>query len=88
MSNADVVHNILSQTIQEVALDQGLPAPDLKPESVLLQSGLDSLAFAVVIARLDAKLGYDPFLLEDAFYPRTYEDLLNLYIKHYTTKNI
>src|SRR6185312_1103506 len=35
----------------------------LGDDSVLLESGLDSLGFAVLVVRLEETLGYDPFVL-------------------------
>ena len=47
---------------------------------VLLESGLDSLGFAVLVARLEDKLGVDPFTAsEDAIFPVTFGDLVKVY---------
>jgi acyl carrier protein len=44
--------------------------PPLTDESVLLETGLDSLGFAVLVTRLEEELGYDPFTLcSRAIYP-------------------
>lgn len=52
----------------------------LAPETVLLDSGLDSLRFAMVIAALQRKLGYDPFVLSDTpYYPATLAQLCDYY---------
>lgn len=49
-------------------------------DTVLLQSGLDSLGFAILVARLEEELGYDPFLLmSEPVYPRTFGEFLDLY---------
>ena len=37
------------------------PAPPLSDELVLLESGLDSLGIAILVTRLEDKLGIDPF---------------------------
>jgi len=59
-----------------------LKAP-LEPNSVLLESGLDSLGFAILVSRLEMEFGYDPFLLEsEPIYPRTYAEFVGLYEKH------
>jgi len=51
-------------------------ADDLK----LLQSGLDSLSFAIIVARLEDKLGFDPFNAEEAVeFPVTFGDFVGLY---------
>jgi hypothetical protein len=46
----------------------------------LLESGLDSLCFAVVVARLEDVLGVDPFSeAEDARFPVTLGDFIRFY---------
>ena len=34
---------------------------ELNDDTVLLESGLDSLGFAILVARLEEELNYDPF---------------------------
>lgn len=49
-------------------------------ETILLQSGLDSLGFAILVARLEEILGYDPFLLmTEPVYPQTFGDFVDIY---------
>jgi acyl carrier protein len=46
----------------------------------LLNSGLDSLCFAILVIRLEDSLGLDPFAdSEDAQFPVTFGDFVNLY---------
>jgi acyl carrier protein len=46
----------------------------------LLNSGLDSLSFAILVTRLEDSLGIDPFTeSEDAQFPVTFGDFVNLY---------
>lgn len=55
---------------------------DLSESTVLLESGLDSLGFAVLVTRLEEELGYDPFvLMEEPVYPRTLGDFVAIYEK-------
>lgn len=65
------------------------PAPPLASETVLLETGLDSMAFAMFVADLEDQLGYDPFALAvDAYYPTTFGDFVSFYEKfaeHRTT---
>lgn len=52
----------------------------LTKETVLLESGLDSMGFAVLVTRLEEELGYDPFvLMDEPVYPRTLEDFVAIY---------
>lgn len=77
------IEEIIRITFAEVCRDSGKAeiSPPL-PETVLLQSGLDSLGFAILVARLEEKLGYDPFLLMDEpVYPKTFGDFTDIYEK-------
>ncbi|GHG69393.1 acyl carrier protein [Alishewanella longhuensis] len=48
--------------------------------TVLLQSGLDSLGFAMLVAQLEEDLGIDPFSqMQIAVYPRTFGDFISIY---------
>ena len=60
--------------------NKGKSAPEIKNETVLLDSGLDSLGHAILITRLEEKLGYDPFSIStEAYYPRTFGELVEFY---------
>jgi acyl carrier protein len=54
---------------------------EFRDDTVLLESGLDSLDCAIVIGRLQQELQVDPFSrLEDpAAYPRTFGEFVRLY---------
>jgi len=57
--------------------------PSLRPESVLLETGLDSLGFALLVVRLEETLGFDPFLISsEPYYPRTFSEFVNFYRMH------
>lgn len=52
----------------------------LVDETVLLESGLDSLGFAILVARLEEELGYDPFvLMDEPVYPHTLGEFISIY---------
>lgn len=60
--------------------NQGATPPDLTADSVLLETGIDSLGFAILVVRLEEALGFDPFVLSsEAFYPRTFGDFVAFY---------
>lgn len=60
----------------------GSEAPALKDQDILLETGLDSLGFAIFVSQLEEELGYDPFTLsDDAFYPQTYREFVDFYAK-------
>jgi len=47
---------------------------------VLLDSGLDSLGFAILVARLEEELSLDPFSsMTNAVYPRTLVEFVTIY---------
>lgn len=60
--------------------DAQLECDELKDDTVLLNSGLDSLGFAILVARLEEELGFDPFVeLEGAVYPTTFGEFVAVY---------
>jgi hypothetical protein len=70
---------IVSQ-FEQVAREQNRALVPLSDEVELLGSGLDSLCFAIVIARLEDKFGVDPFSsAEDALLPVTLGDFIRMY---------
>lgn len=70
----------ITTAIQETADMRGTEVGVLVDETVLLESGLDSLGFAILVARLEEELGYDPFVLMDVpVYPRTLSDFIEIY---------
>lgn len=68
-------------TLRETFEQENIPLPDsLSDDLVLLDSGLDSLGFAVLVTNLESKLGFDPFLEdENPFYPVTLGDFVRYY---------
>jgi acyl carrier protein len=70
---------ILSQ-IQQVAAEQKKTLAPLTDDLSLLDSGLDSLCFAILVARLEDVLGVDPFTADDgARFPNTVGELVAFY---------
>jgi hypothetical protein len=64
----------------KVARDHGNTLAPLRDDLVLLESGLDSLGFAVLVARLEDTLGVDPFTVaEDAMFPVTFGEFVKVY---------
>ena len=52
----------------------------ISDDQVLLESGLDSLGFAILVALLDEELGFDPFQLTDEpVYPTTFGEFVAIY---------
>jgi len=64
----------------QVAQEQGMHLAPLTESVELVESGLDSLCFAIVVARLEQKLGVDPFSAsEEAVFPVTFGEFVRLY---------
>lgn len=69
---------------EQVAAEQRHKLLALTDDRPLMESGLDSLAFAVVVARLEDTLGIDPFgTTEDTEFPVTFGDFVQMYEKMY-----
>lgn len=66
---------------EEVAREQKRKLSPLSDDLKLLQSGLDSLSFALIVARLEDSLNVDPFDSVDSF-PVTFGDFVKLYENH------
>ena len=70
----------IMKQMAEIAREHGKILAPLSDELVLLDSGLDSLGFAVLVARLEDRLGIDPFTAaEDAPFPVTFGDFVKVY---------
>jgi acyl carrier protein len=63
-----------------VAREQCKTLASLSDELGLLDTGLDSLCFAIIVARLEDQLGIDPFSTDDEIdFPVTVGDFIRLY---------
>ncbi len=68
--------------MQQIAEEGKKELPPLTNDLVLLESGLDSLMIAVLVARLEETLGFDPFTeSDDIYYPVTLGDFISFYEK-------
>jgi acyl carrier protein len=66
--------------MQKIAKEQEKELAPLSDDLVLLESGFDSLCFAVLVARLEDQLGLDPFTRsDDTTFPLTLGDLVRVY---------
>jgi hypothetical protein len=63
----------------QVAQEQGMPLAPLTDDLTLLESGLDSLCFAIVVTRLEGVLGVDPFSSEGVLFPVTFGEFVRFY---------
>jgi acyl carrier protein len=70
----------IMEQMQQVAREHGKILAPLKDDLVLANCGLDSLGFAVLVARLEDRLGIDPFSsAEEAVFPLTLRDFVKVY---------
>jgi acyl carrier protein len=66
--------------IQQIAAEQHVNLPPLEDNLSLHETGFDSLAFAILVARLEDDLGSDPFTMSaDASFPLTIGDFIKAY---------
>jgi acyl carrier protein len=66
--------------IQRIGESEKKKVRPLTDDLVLLESGLDSLAIAILVARLEETLGFDPFTeSDDIYYPVTLGDFIRFY---------
>jgi acyl carrier protein len=65
----------------QIAREQGKTLSALKDETALADCGLDSLGFAILVARLEDMLGIDPFSAteEAASFPETFGEFVKVY---------
>jgi acyl carrier protein len=65
---------------ERVAKEQNKESVPLSDDLVLMDSGLDSLCFAIIVARLEDALGFDPFsTAEDIEFPATLIEFIKFY---------
>jgi acyl carrier protein len=66
--------------MEQVAKDQNKVLRPLTDDLELLESGLDSLCFAILVARLEDRLGIDPFSASDEIeFPVTLGEFIAIY---------
>ena len=74
------VRATISSQFEQVAREQQRTLSPLSDDMKLVQSGLDSLSFAIIVARLEDSLGVDPFnAAETVEFPVTFGDFVRLY---------
>lgn len=59
----------------------------LEDDAVLLETGLDSLGFAILVALLEEELDFDPFqLMDEPVYPSTFGEFVAIYENTYASQ--
>ena len=76
--NREVILETINDALEQTGVEKRYDA--IGDDIVLLETELDSLGFAILVALLEDKLGYDPFqLMEEAVYPRTFGEFVSVY---------
>jgi hypothetical protein len=71
---------VIIENINRVAKEQNRTLAPLSDNLPLQESGLDSLRWAIVVARLETSLGFDPFTIaDDVYFPVTLGDFVQVY---------
>jgi acyl carrier protein len=65
--------------IKHIAKQHQKTLAPLTEDAIMLNMGLDSLCFAVLVARLEDRLGVDPFSADDVALPMTLGDFVRAY---------
>jgi acyl carrier protein len=74
------VRSTVTAQFQQVASEHERVLSPLSDDLKLDQCGLDSLSFAIIVARLEDLLGIDPFSAKDAVkFPLTFGHFVKLY---------
>ena len=74
------VQAMIFRQFEQVARDQDKAIAPLSDDLVLLDSGLDSLCFAMIVAKLEDELGIDPFTAsEEVYFPVTLGEFVKFY---------
>lgn len=74
------VRRAIIDQFHAVAIAQEKALRPLTDDLILLESGLDSLCFAIIVAELEDTLGLDPFSsAEEVYFPVTFGDFIKFY---------
>jgi acyl carrier protein len=74
------VRSEITAQFKQVAQEQDRRLAPLIDNLELLNSGLDSLCFAIIVTRLESLIGVDPFSTsEDARFPVTFGEFVTFY---------
>jgi acyl carrier protein len=74
------ITNTITTQFEQVAVEQDRTLAALTDDLKLIDCGLDSLSFAIIVTRLEDALGVDPFSSDRAIdFPVTFGDFVRLY---------
>jgi acyl carrier protein len=74
------VRSTVTTIFNQVAQEQQRTLVPISDNLKLLESGLDSLSFAIIVAKLEDEIGFDPFNSDEMVeFPVTFGDFVRLY---------
>jgi hypothetical protein len=74
------IRGTIESEFQRVSKEQKRNLAPLTENLKLVESGLDSLSFALIVSRLEDALGFDPFDTQDDLkFPVTFGEFVKLY---------
>jgi len=74
------VRSRIFSAMRQIAEEQKITLPPLQDDLPLPDTGFDSLAFAILVARLEDDLGIDPFTIaEEVTFPSTVGEFVRAY---------
>lgn len=74
------VRSRIFSAMQQIAEEQKITLAPLHDDLPLHETGFDSLAFAILVARLEDDLGVDPFTIaEEPAFPSTLGEFVRVY---------
>jgi acyl carrier protein len=81
-SLGDIREKITRNFLEALRVRKVELARPLDDDAVLLETGLDSLGFAILVVKLEEELGYDPFMImEEPVYPKTFREFVEVYAR-------
>ena len=85
MKKVNGMRNIILNKFNEALgqTDKSEQYETIEDSAILLETGLDSLGFAILVALLEEELDLDPFqLMDDPIYPITFGEFIAMYEKY------
>jgi acyl carrier protein len=74
------VRSTVTTVFKQVAAEQQRTLVPISDDLKLLESGLDSLSFAIIVAKLEDEVGFDPFNADEGVeFPITFGDFVRMY---------
>lgn len=75
------IREIINEELSSIAVENAYQLVEVLSDTTpVFETGLDSLGFAILVIRLEDRLGYDPFvLMDEPVYPKTIGEFVVIY---------